>query len=558
VAQKNGLNAGQADVLRGHLSRRAILRALAVTGLGAVGLSSLACQAQVPASPAPPTSAPTQAAPATPTQPPAAAGDTLRIASSALGNESMDPTTSDVGNKLFFTLAYDWLVDINANSEPDPSRSVAERWEITPDNRTFTFTIRKGIKFQNGDDLTAEDVQFSLQRITGDKSQSAYAGNLKKAIASVDLVDPYTVRIQTRDSNIFLLYDLSPLIGNEGVILPKKYITANGDDVFRRAPVGSGPYQFVAQQSGDNIQFQAFNGYWRSRALKYKQIAFRSVPEEQTRAALLQRGDVDIIDASPRKAQDLEQSGLRKVIKPGGYAVTALLTEQWLPPFDNPMVRQALNIAIDRNGLNRSLFGGLAQVTANYPINSLDLGYFAEPLYDYDPARAKQMLAAAGEPNPKITMYSYPRAGIAGGPQMMEAIAGMWQAVGAQVAIRSTDYGAFRTMWQQHSQGPGVACYINAGGQVVGVGRLSSILGATGILTINKDPKLDEFIASAATSPDLDAYKQRMKTLADFIRQNDITAPLFELGDIYVTSAKITPWAFTRTAFSWDLLNVVS
>lgn len=536
-----------------HLSRRALLRGLTVVGLGAVGLSA-ACQA-----PAPVASAPTQAAPGqAQAQPTAAGGDTLRIAASALGNESMDPMTSDVGNKLFYTLTYDWLIDINANSEPDPTRSIAEHWEISPDNRTFTFNIRKGVKFHNGDDLTAEDVQFSLRRIMGDKSQSAYAGNLKKIVSSVDVVDPYTVRIQTRDADIFLLYDLSPLIGNEGVVLPKKYITANGDDIVKRAPVGSGPFKFVSQQSGDNIQFQAFDGYWRSRTVKYKQVSFRNVPEEQTRGALLQRGDVDIVDASPRKAVELEAAGLKKVIRPGAYAVTTLLTEQWLPPFDNPMVRQALSIAIDRNGLNQSLFGGLAQVSANYPVNSLDLGYFAEPLYDYDPARARQMLAAAGQPSPKVTMYSYARAGIPGGPQMMEAIGGMWQAIGAQVGIRSTDYGAFRTIWQAHSQGPGAACYINAGGQVVGVGRLSSILGTTGILTVNKDPKLDDLIASAATSPDLDAYKLRMKTIADVIRQNDITTPLFELGDVYVTSAKIPAWPFTKTAFSWDLLNIVS
>lgn len=479
----------------------------------------------------------------------------LRVAFSALGNQALDPLISDVGNKVYLTLMFDYLVDIDRQSGLDPKRSIAESFELSADKRVHTYKIRKGVKFQDGSDLTSADVKFSLERITRANSKSAYAGNLRDQLAKIEAPDPNTVIVTTKNPSIFLDYDLSPLIGNEGAILPKAYIEKNGDAYFQTHPMGSGPYKFVDFKSGDYLKLTAFDGYWKFKTT-YKDIEFKIIPEESTRAALLQRKEADIINVGARKANELEKAGFRKLTK-NGDPVTILLDAQWLPPFNDKRVREAMNIAVDRKAINDSLFDGAATVTGNYPVNSLDLGYKSQPLYPYDVERAKALLKEAGVPNPKITAYSYERAGLSDGPRLMQALAGMWQAIGAQVEIKATEYSSVRTL-QQNDQLPGGSVHIiNAGGQLVGTARLSSIFGTKALLSVTRDPKMDEFIASVGASSDLATYKTRMGQVADYIRENHLTLPLVESGDIYLTPTSIRPWDFTKTAFSADILNLV-
>jgi peptide/nickel transport system substrate-binding protein len=438
----------------------------------------------------------------------------------------------------------------------DPERSVAESWEVSEGNTVHTFHIREGITFHNGDDLTAEDVKFSLERIMREDSQSAYAGNLREQIASIEVPDPYTVVITTNSSSIFLEYDLSQLIGNEGVIVPKGYIEANGEEAFQQNPVGSGPYKFADFRADDHLTLVVNPDYWKFTPA-YESVVFRIVPEEQTRSALLQRGEVDIISASPRKARELEAEGFTRLVKEGAYAVTVLLDQQWEPPFDDARVREALNIAIDRDGLNQSLFEGLATVTGNYSINSLDLGYKEQPLYEFDPERARQLLEEAGNPNPTIVAWSYERAGLPEAQRMMEAIASMWQDVGAEVEIRSSDYNTVRGLQQDDALPDGSVHPINAGGQTVGIGRLSSIFGSNALLSVTHDPRMDELIAEVAASEDVATYKRLMGEIADYIRENHISLPLYELGNVFMAQEHVGSWNFTTAAFSWDLLNLV-
>src|SRR5205085_1417475 len=113
-----------------------------------------------------------------------------------------------------------------------------------------------------------------------------------------------TARITTKQPYPFLVYDLSTLVGNEGTIVPKSYIESKGDDNFSAQPVGSGPYKLADRRSGDFLKLEAVDKHWSFGVPKYKQIEMRVVPEEQTRGALLQRGEVDIIDVSARKAKE--------------------------------------------------------------------------------------------------------------------------------------------------------------------------------------------------------------------------------------------------------------
>jgi peptide/nickel transport system substrate-binding protein len=165
--------------------------------------------------------------------------------------------------------------------------SLAESWSMSPDGLVYDFVLRKGVKFHNGDTVTAEDVKFSLERYRG-----ASAKPLKESVAAVETPDPGRVRIRLkRPWPDFMTFYL----GATGAawIVPKKYVEKVGDEGFKKMPVGAGPYRFVSFTPGVELVLEAFDQYWR-KAPNVKRIVLKAIPDETTRLAALKRGEVDI------------------------------------------------------------------------------------------------------------------------------------------------------------------------------------------------------------------------------------------------------------------------
>ena len=154
---------------------------------------------------------------------------------------------------------------------------------------------------------------------------------------------------------------LSRSLSTEGMILPKKYLEAIGDDAFAQKPVGSGPYKFVEQVTGSHIKLTAVDNHWRIGVPRFKTVTFKLVPEETTRIALLRRGEVDIADVSRDRVKELEREWFPIHFR----REEAILTAWWILPRDgqptkDKRVREALNLAIDRNEIAQSIFAGYA------------------------------------------------------------------------------------------------------------------------------------------------------------------------------------------------------
>ena len=165
--------------------------------------------------------------------------------------------------------------------------SLAESWSMSPDSLVYDFVLRKGVKFHNGDPVTAEDVKFSLERYRG-----ASAKPLKESVAAVETPDPGRVRIRLkRPWPDFMTFYL----GATGAawIVPKKYVEKVGDEGFKKMPVGAGPYRFVSFTPGVELVLEAFDQYWR-KAPNVKRVVLKAIPDETTRLAALKRGEVDI------------------------------------------------------------------------------------------------------------------------------------------------------------------------------------------------------------------------------------------------------------------------
>src|SRR5215813_10994584 len=181
------------------------------------------------------------------------------------------------------------LHDALAKSMPgNPTApALAESWQMSPDGRVYDFTLRKGVKFHNGDTLTSEDVKFSFERYRGASAQA-----IKDRVAAVETPDPLHVRFRLKNPwpDFMTFYTAA---SGAGWIVPKKYVEKVGDDGFKKAPIGAGPYKFVSFTPGIELVMEAFDGYWR-KTPNVKRIVLRSIPDEATRLAALKRAEVDI------------------------------------------------------------------------------------------------------------------------------------------------------------------------------------------------------------------------------------------------------------------------
>ena len=204
--------------------------------------------------------------------------------------------------------------------------SLAESWSVSPDGLVYDFVLRKGVKFHNGDPVTAEDVKFSFERYRG----AAYKP-LKESVATVEIADPARIRFRLkRPWPDFATFYLSAT--GASWIVPKKYVEKVGDEGFKKAPVGAGPYKFVSFTPGVELVLEAFDQYWR-KVPNVKRLTLRAIPDEATRLAALKRGEVDIVFAiRGALAEDLRRTpGLTLKPNVGQATQWIYFPDQWDP-----------------------------------------------------------------------------------------------------------------------------------------------------------------------------------------------------------------------------------
>src|SRR5881296_2277477 len=199
----------------------------------------------------------------------------LTVALSSFSTEVLDPVLGGHVVKYYMSLMFDYLVGVTPDGQLSKDTGLATRWEPSADHKRWSFYLRKGVKFHTGEEATSDDVKFSLQRAIGKRSTTGYAGPLRTLIADIETPAPDRVVIVSREPTLIIPTYLSRSLSTEGMVLPKKYLEANGDDVFARKPVGTGPYKFVEQVTGSHIKLAAVDNHWRLGSPKYKAITFK-------------------------------------------------------------------------------------------------------------------------------------------------------------------------------------------------------------------------------------------------------------------------------------------
>jgi peptide/nickel transport system substrate-binding protein len=273
--------------------------------------------------------------------------------------------------------------------------ALAESFDFAKDAKSCTFKLRAGTKFHNGEPVTPEDIKFSYENYRG-----ALSAVLKEKTQGVEIVDRQTVRFHFNSP--FLDFPL--LVGSSNVcgagwVVPAKYYQQVGPDMFKRRPIGAGPYRLVNQEAGVKLEMEAFADYYRP--VNVKNFTMIAVPEAATRLAMLERGEADIIYFVPGELLDRVKKNSKLMLAPvlsGSFWLEFPGFQDPKSPFHDKRVREAISLALDRPALNEAEFSGLGRNSGNWINNDVQYGIEA-PEFKHDAARAKQLLAEAGHPN---------------------------------------------------------------------------------------------------------------------------------------------------------------
>jgi peptide/nickel transport system substrate-binding protein len=422
---------------------------------------------------------------------------------------------------MFLYAMHDALVKSMPGNAMAPS--LAESWTVSPDALGYEFVLRRGVKFHNGEPVTADDVRFSIERYRG-----AGAGPFKARIASIDVLDSQRIRFRFKQPwPDFLSFYGTPATG-AGWIVPRKYVEKLGDDGFKKAPIGAGPYKFVSFSPGVELVLEANEQYWR-KTPAVKRLVFKAVTEETTRLAMLKRGEVDIAySIRGPLAEELRRTpGLTLVpnYPPGTFWL--VFPEQWTnpkSPWADKRVRLAANHAIDRQGINEAETLGFSKITGSIIPQAFDF-YWAPPLHPYDPARARRLLAEAGLPNGFDAGGYYCDSSYA---NLGEAAVNYLKAVGIQVQLRPLERAAFIAQNRDKKLTNIIQTASGAAGNAAT--RLDAFVAAGGTFTYGSYPDIEGLIREQAGENDPKKREAILHRIQQMIHERAVFAPIWELA----------------------------
>jgi peptide/nickel transport system substrate-binding protein len=330
---------------------------------------------------------------------------------------------------------------------------LATRWEISPDGLTYTFHLRPGVRFHDGTPFDAAAVLFSLDRqrvLTPPHPYHAVGGpytywqsmGMDDIVAGIRAADDSTVVFRLRRRNAPFLSNLA--MGFASIVSPTA-VRKHGEDFFKH-PTGTGPFRFVEWVKDDRIVLERNPDYWGAKTY-LDRVVFRSIPENTVRLLALESGEIAGMDGvNTDLARRLEGNARFTLLQQPGMNVGYLAMNMDKPPFDRLEVRQALNHAIQRDAIVQGLYGGYGTPAVN-PLPPTLWGYnHSVTGYAYDPAKAKQLLAAAGYPDgfkTELWAMTGPRPYMPDPLKVAEAIQSDLKAVGIDATLKTLEWGTY-------------------------------------------------------------------------------------------------------------------
>jgi peptide/nickel transport system substrate-binding protein len=424
----------------------------AAAGSPAAAAASPAAGSPVPAAAASPAASPVaQAAPAAPAAPAAsAAGPAKRggvlIVGATDEAASLDPHWQNALARQQRTQnIYSYLVQADKDLRIQPD--LAEKWEISPDGKTYTFSLRKGVKFHNGRELTSEDVKYSIERIR-DPNKASQGKALMASIDTVDTSDKYVAKMTLKEPDSGLL---AAFASAWGAIVAKEDVDKNGGSLDK-ADGGSGPYMIDDWVPNQALKLKRFPDYYDKSVAHLDGITFQVIPEESAIIAQLRSGSVHLTALKDNKNyQVVKDVPTLDTLRGPRLGFDYLDIDNQREPFNKIEVRQALQYALDRDEFLAVCTSGLGQLISPVPpaLKDYTLDPKSFPEYKQDLAKAKELLAKGGVPNGfKTSIDIIPQfATMVTGSQVL---ADQLKKIGIDLEIKQYEYGVWLDRFNAH------------------------------------------------------------------------------------------------------------
>lgn len=459
-------------------------------------------------------------------------GSTIVIAQ-AVDAYSMDPAKHSnfpTANILF--QIYDGLIAQDESGELVPALAVS--WS-NPDDLTWRFKLREGVKFHNGEAFNAEAVKVSFDRALDPEFKAPYFSRIAH-IAGIEVVDEYTVDFKTEKpfpTMLLSLYEAS----FPSLIVPPAYAKENDGASLAANPVGTGPYKFVEWLKDERVVLEANPDYWGGKPAIEK-VVFRPIAETRTRIAELRSGGADIIvDVPPEDIASLE-SGDTKISTIASDTLYFLAFDTTRDtPLKDKRVRQAINYAVDVEAIQQALLNGMGtRIALTLPANGFGYEASWEP-YPYNPEKAKELLAEAGYPDGFEVPLMTRKGRYMKDNEIVEATAGFLARVGIKADIQYLEPG----VWGQVSERKGREGITFPGWS----GRDPQLVWTPLLLTgqyqsYYSNAALDELLLAGASTIDPDARKAIYGKAAAIIKDEAPHLPMIQPPLIYGLDTSLT------------------
>lgn len=442
---------------------------------------------------------------------------------------------------------FDYLIMRNADGDLEPSLAVA--WEPVSED-AWRFELRQGVLWHDGTPFSAEDVKFTLERVANDDSLQPHESY--QQIREVEIVNDHEIIIHTHGADPLLLNRISRLSSG---IMPRHYVEEVGIEAFTVNPIGTGPYRFVEWRRDDRIILEAFDAHWRGRPA-FDRLVHRTIPEDATRIGELLTGGVHIAtNIPPQDRERIGASGVAGVaLQPTTRVMMLIFNTHDEAATGNPLVREAIDYAIDNQLLIDAVMGGLGTPTRariSPGISGAPMELFND--YVYDPERAAELLAEAGfAPGELQIRVQGPAGRYPLDAELAEVIAVMLEQVGISTEVEVLEWSAYQSrIWNADN----IEHFVLMG---LANSMFDNWFSMRAILCNGSyrnrvhwcNPEFDELMANAETEVDLEARSQMLHEATYIVLEERPWVTLFQSDVLAGISNDIT-WQPRQDELLW-------